>query len=261
MRLRQENQRLIRDLQGRKTAAEDALQAKSLFLAGVSHDLKQPLRAIALFMGALRHRLIAQSEVEGVYITDKVGDALHCIQGQIARLLELSRLESGALDLQVGRVDLEDLFDDLHAMFGVQAQAKGVRLVFADVGARRRSHVCTDRHMLDSVLQNLISNALKYTDKGAVYVGTRLRAQYPEGARLCIEVRDSGVGIPVQKQPLLFDAYRRFDDREGSDSHGLGLAIAKAQSSYMGCEIALTSVPGQGSTFTLCGLASGPRAD
>lgn len=256
MRLRQENQHLISDLGERKAAAESASHAKSLFLAGVSHDLKQPLRAIALYIGVLRHRLDEQADTHGVQIADKVTFGLRNVHVQISRLLALSRLESGALEVRISQVKLGELFDSLQAIFGPQAHSKGIRLVFADVGARKQDSVWTDRHMLDSVLQNLISNAIKHTAQGSVYVGTRQRTQFPMGARLCLEVRDSGSGIPLERQTLLFDAYRSFDDRAGSDSHGLGLALAKAQASHMGCDITLLSKPGSGSTFTVCGLST-----
>ncbi|CAM8671807.1 BaeS Signal transduction histidine kinase [Comamonadaceae bacterium] len=256
MRLRKENRHLIKDLSKRKAAAESASHAKSLFLAGISHDLKQPLRAIALYMGVLRHRFDSRADQDSVQIADKVAIGLHDIHGQISRLLELSQLESGAMAVHIRPLPLEELFEKLQALFGPQAEAQGIRLVFAKVKARRQSTVLTDRQMLDSVLQNLISNAIKHTARGVVYVGTRQRTQYPSGAQLCIEVRDSGSGIPPERQPLLFDAYRSFDDRRASNSHGLGLALAKAQASYMGCDIALRSDPGAGTTFTICGLTT-----
>ena len=113
--------------------------------------------------------------------------------------------------------------------------------------------------MFDSILQNFISNASKYTEKGAVYVGVRRRESYRDGRQLCIEVRDSGCGIPVAKQIFLFDAYRSFDDHKASQSHGLGLAIAKAQATYLTADIAVRSSPDQGTVFTLCGLSTQNR--
>ena len=118
----------------------------------------------------------------------------------------------------------------------------------------RQRQVWADRRMLESILANFVSNAIKHAEGGRVYVGTRLRTSYPEGQQLCVEVRDNGSGIAPHQLPLLFDAYRSFDDRQASESHGLGLAIAKAQATYLGCDIAVNSAPGHGSTFTLCGL-------
>jgi signal transduction histidine kinase len=146
------------------------------------------------------------------------------------------------------------VFARAEELFSGQAQAKGIRLQFAALPFRNHQQVKTDQRMLESVLENLNSNAVKHTELGAVYVGTRLRTSFPTGQQLCIEVRDSGVGIAAELVPLVFDAYRSFDDRKSSESHGLGLAIARAQASYLGCEITVVSKPGHGSTFTLCGL-------
>lgn len=258
IRLRWENQRLIRDLELRKAEAEEASRTKSLFLAGVSHDLKQPVRAISLYGAVLRHQAGPGSVVAET--ATKIEAAAGEVHTQIHRLLELSRLESGTLDLKPEAVDLRVLFARLGALFGEQARAKGLRLHLATPRAGLR--VWADPALLLSVLQNFISNALKNTGSGTVSVDIRHRpSTWPERP-LCIEVRDSGSGIPAERLPLLFDAYRSFDDRSASESHGLGLAIAKAQASYLGCDIAVNSAPGRGSTFTLCGLrAAAPSID
>ncbi len=254
MRLRFEKQSLIKDLELRKADAESASRNKSLFLAGVSHDLKQPIRAIAMYTGFLRHSAPRDGAPSVVTQTaEKIETAVSAIHGQISRLLELSRLESGAMPLNLEALDLDDLFTHVRELVAGDAQARGVQLRFA-LGRQRQ--VWADRRMLESILANFVSNAIKHAEGGRVYVGTRLRASYPEGQQLCIEVRDNGSGIAPHQLPLLFDAYRSFDDRQASESHGLGLAIAKAQATYLGCDIAVASAPGRGSTFTLCGLRS-----
>lgn len=253
MRLRHENQNLIEDLGLRRVEAENASRTKSLFLAGISHDLKQPLRAIAMYTGFLRHSAAGVGGEPAVVAQTaaKIETAVAAIQGQVARLLELSRLESGTLALKLEAVSLHEVFAHVERLLGAQAQARGVRLHFATT----RRQVQADRGMLDSILQNLVSNAIQHTEAGQrVYVGTRWRQQYPPEQRLCIEVRDAGNGVAAERLPLLFDAYRSFDDRRGSESHGLGLAIAQAQAAYLGGEIVVVSQPGCGSTFTLCGL-------
>lgn len=254
MRLRHENQSLIADLELRNAEVESASQNKSLFLAGVSHDLKQPIRAIAMYTGFLRHHAPPDSGSSVVTQTaEKIEAAVSAIHGQISRLLELSRLESGAMPLNPEWIDLDDVLTPVHQLLAPQAQNRGVQLRLA-LGRQRQ--VWADRRMLESILTNFIGNAIKHAERGRVYVGTRLRDQYPAGQQLCIEVRDNGSGIPAHQLPLLFDAYRSFDDRQASESHGLGLAIAKAQASYLGCDIDVNSAPGCGSTFTLCGLRS-----
>lgn len=254
MRLRHENQNLIEDLGFRRAEAESASRTKSLFLAGISHDLKQPLRAIAMYTGFLRHSAPQVGGETVVQTASKIETAVASIHGQVNRLLELSRLESGSMEVILEAVALTEVFAHVESIFAAQAQAKGVRLHFAAA----RHHVLADRGMLDSILQNLVSNAIKNTEQGAVYVGTRMRTRYPVGQQLCVEVRDSGSGVAAERIPLLFDAYRSFDDRVASESHGLGLAIAKAQASYLGSDIMVVSQPGCGSTFTFCGLRTLP---
>jgi signal transduction histidine kinase len=253
MRLRFDNQRLIAELEKRNAEVESASRNKSLFLAGVSHDLKQPIRAIGMYTGVLRHSAARNTTPPALVAqtAGKIEAAISAIHDQISRLLELSRLESGAIPLKLESLDLDDVFTPVHHLLAPQAQARGVQLRFA-LGRQRQ--VWADRRMLESIVTNFISNAIKHTEGGRVYVGTRWRTSYPEGQRLCIEVRDSGSGIATHQLPLLFEAYRSFDDRAASESHGLGLAIAKAQATYLGCDIVVASKPGLGSTFTLCGL-------
>nr|WP_315495570.1 HAMP domain-containing sensor histidine kinase [uncultured Rhodoferax sp.] len=258
MRLRYENQQLIEVLGERKAAAEGASKTKSLFLAGVSHDLKQPIRSMGLYLGVLQHTEVQAQATALASVVPKMEKALAELHGQVSRLLELSRLESGALQLHMEQVALQPVFAGLNALFGDQARNKGIRLHFANTSERRHAAVWADRRLLESILQNLVSNAIKHTPAGAVYVGTRVRLDYPEGRQLCLEVRDSGTGIASHLQPQIFEAYRSFDDRAASESHGLGLAIAKAQATYLGCDIRLASAAGAGATFTLCGLAVAP---
>ncbi|MDC8770281.1 sensor histidine kinase [Roseateles albus] len=256
VRLRYEKQQLIEDLSERRAAAEHASSTKSLFLAGVSHDLKQPIRALGLYLGVLEHT----QRQERADVVDKVAPkmqmALGELHGQVTRLLELSRLESGALEVTMVRVDLDSLFAGLHALFEAQAAGKGIRLRFANLERLRSRALWVDLQMLESILQNLISNAIKHTAVGTVYIGVRQRKAYRRGRQLCIEVRDTGSGIALEQQSYLFDAYRSFDDRKASESHGLGLAIAKAQATYLGASIAVRSAPGRGSVFTVCGLST-----
>lgn len=252
VRLRFDNQRMIGELELRNAEVESASRNKSLFLAGVSHDLKQPIRAIGMYTGYLRHSAVQEVSPQLITQTaEKIESAAGVVHRQISRLLELSRLESGAMPLHFEPLDLNDTFEQVHELLGSEALARGVQLRFA-LGQHRK--VWVDRRMLESILVNFVSNAIKHAEHGRVYVGSRLKSGYPPGQRLCIEVRDNGTGIAAEQLPLLFDAYRSFDDRQASESHGLGLAIAKAQATYLGCDITVSSRPGCGSTFTLAGL-------
>jgi hypothetical protein len=256
MRLRHDNQRLIHDLELRKAQAEEASRTKSLFLAGVSHDLKQPIRAIAMYSGYLRHLVAPQIERQVVLQTAvKIDAAVGSVQNQISRLLELSQLETGAMPVRLEPLDLDEVLRHVRDEMAQSATSHAVTVRFA---SGRSYRVLADRRMLESILANFVSNAIRHSPGGRVYVGTRLRNGYPEGQRLCIEVRDNGTGIEAHLQPLLFDAYRSFDDRRSSDGHGLGLAIAKTQATYLTCDIQVRSKSGAGSTFTLCGLRTLP---
>ncbi|CAM8671795.1 BaeS Signal transduction histidine kinase [Comamonadaceae bacterium] len=254
MRLRFDNQRLIADLEQRNAEVEKTSRNKSLFLAGVSHDLKQPIRAIGMYTGFLRHSTSKGLSPSVVLQTaDKIETAASAVHRQISRLLELSRLESGSMPVQLEALNLHDVLKPVHELLSSEAHTRRVQLRFA-AGCSRQ--VWADRRMLESILINFISNAIKHAEGRRVYVGTRVRTSYPEGQRLCIEVRDGGTGIAAYQLPWLFEAYQSFDDRAASESHGLGLAIAKAQATYLGCEIDVRSQLGCGSTFTLCGLRS-----
>lgn len=261
VKLRYENHRLIADLGERQAVAENAYKTKSLFLAGVSHDLKQPILAIGLYLGVLRHAKREDSVNVLETVTPKMENALGDLHGQVMRLLDLSRLESGAFQLQMEWVDLPEIFSTLNAFFDAHARRKGLRLRFAEVANRHGKVVWVDKRMLESILQNLISNAIKQTSNGAVYVGTRVRIRGQECRQLCIEVRDSGIGIPPEQHAFLFEAYRSFDDRQANESHGLGLAIAKAQAEYLNATILLRSATGEGSVFTVCGLRTEGNQD
>lgn len=254
VRLRFENQRLIEDLEVRKSQAEEASRTKSLFLAGVSHDLKQPVRAIAMYAGSLRHTRASHVEFERVALTAaKIETAVGSVHAQIHRLLELSRLESGAMPVHFEPLCLAEVFARVEQTVAPLASARHVRLRFANSRGR---WIRADRDMLESILVNLVSNALQHAGGARVYLGIRRRLGHPDGHHLCIEVRDDGVGIDEQVLPSLFEAYRSFDDRRSRESHGLGLAIAKAQATHLGCDIEVRSQPGCGATFTVCGLAA-----
>ena len=249
IRLRHENQQLIGDLTQRKAEAENAARIKGLFLAGVSHDLKQPVRAISLYTGFLqRSPLSALGEARLHDTVHKIDTAARDIHHQINRLLELSRLESGAAPVHLSPVNLGERLHHAVAQWATEAQARAVAV---HVREGTPVHLNTDQRMLDSILHNLLGNAIKHAQGTRVLVAVR-----HQRTGLCIEVRDNGQGIAPERLPQLFDAYRSFDDRQATgDSHGLGLAIVRAQAGYLGGDIDVRSAPGQGSTFVFMGPA------
>jgi len=223
-----------------KAEAERANAGKTRFLAAAGHDLMQPLNAAGLFAGALAQ--MSQGREQRALLADLEG-CLHSAEGLISDLLDISRLDTGAMRTQVTDVALAGIFDSIDAEFRLTAGKKRIAL------AVRKSHVVvrTDPRLFRRVLQNFVSNALRYTTAGRVVVGMRRR-----GCRVRIEVWDTGAGIAPEQQAHVFEEfYRGSDRREADDARGfgLGLAIAERIARVLGHRIGLRSTPGRGSMF------------
>lgn len=238
--LRHQNLALAQRLAEEKIAVEESSRIKSLFLAGVSHDLKHPLNALGLYLGYIKVR------------PDDVGRTLAGMQQAVggmnellSRLLELSRLESGEVTPRKQRTDLTLLLQQSCNQFNSVATEKGLRLRLAN---HQPCFINTDPVMFRSIVDNLIGNAVRYTAQGKVLVGIRRRTP-----GLLLQVMDSGPGIPNEHQPLLFDAYRRFDDTRDQNhgGYGLGLTLVKKQCDLLGYRIEVQSETGRGSIFTI----------
>lgn len=240
IRLRRENADLVARLREEKAAVEEASRGKSLFLAGVSHDLKHPLNALGHYLGYLKVQPDGLARA-----LPGIEQALAGMGGQLSRLLELSRLESGAVQPKRLPTDVVGLLLAACRTVTPSALGKGLRVV---PRVPARVELASDERMLQSIFDNLIANAVRYTERGGVLVALRRR-----GAAWRVEVWDTGPGIPAQRLPLLFDAYRRFDDRSRSadKGFGLGLALARKQCELLGYRIDVGSRPGRGSVFVV----------
>jgi histidine kinase len=228
------------DLRQAKSEAEDANRYKGRFVAAAVHDLLQPLNAARMLLGALRERLAGDERT----LAERVDQSLEAQDDLLASLLELSRLDTGALQPKIESVPLSPLFSGLAAQFGVVAQARGLRLRVVDTQLSVRS----DALLLRRALQNLLSNALQYTRNGGVLLGCRR-----EDTHVRIEVWDTGIGIAESKQAAIFEEFRRLDsgiDRDKRNA-GLGLSIVDRIAKLLGHEIVLRSTPGRGSVFSL----------
>ena len=240
-----QNARLAEALRQERDAVQAIMRAKDLYQAGVTHDLRQPVHALALhvsYLRALPPRELTSPKVGEVW--DGVQAALHGISGRLTRLLDLSRLESGEVKATVEEVPLEDLLRACRTQFAPIAAQKRLELRVRPSKLR----VTTDPRMLQSILDNLVSNALRYTEHGGVLVGARHRSGRAE-----IQVYDTGRGIPAAVVPEIFIPYRRFDDRarDRQEGHGLGLALARKQADTLGHALSVRSVPGRGSCFSV----------
>ena len=221
-------------------AAERANASKSRFVAAASHDLLQPLSAAKLFMASLSDKIDTPSEQA---VLSKAETALGAAEQIIDALLNISKLESDGLSFDIRPVALREVFDPLRDEMEILAAQKGLRLRILD-----SSHVVkSDPAYLRRIVQNLLTNAIRYTDTGRIVVGARRNG---ESAR--IEVWDTGPGIAEQDQNSIFEEFRRLDAKASdNDGLGLGLAIVERACARLGHPLGLWSELGRGSCFML----------
>ncbi len=224
-------------LSAANAALAEATRSKTRFLAAASHDLIQPLNAARLFASALGEEVAGSPALERL-VTDLDGSIV-AADRLIRALLEISKLDSGAVIPAPEPIALDQLFEDVAREFGLQAQAKGLRLR----RVRTSVWVMADRALLTAVLRNLLGNAVRYTAAGGVLIGVRRRGP---GALICIH--DTGRGIAPEDIERIFAEFERgaSTDREGL---GLGLAIVRRAGRLLALEVETTSTPGRGSCF------------
>ena len=227
-----------RDLEQARREAEAANRYKTRFVAAAVHDLLQPLNAARMFVSALRGHL---HEPAGRQVADHVESALQAQDAILASLLEISRMESGQLHPQLRDFALQPLLDNLLREFGILADSRGLSLHGIATGAVVR----TDEALLRRILQNFLSNAVRYTRRGRILMGVRR-----DGQQLRIEVHDQGPGIPHSLQREIFEEFRRLDDGDERGA-GLGLAIVERIARLLGHRIGLRSRVGHGSVFSV----------
>lgn len=228
------------DLEQARAEAEAANRYKGRFVAAAVHDLLQPLNAARMFLSGLRTRL---PDAATRALASHIESALAAQDGILASLLEIARLESGTLQTDVRDIALGPMLDALAREAGVLAEARGLRLDHVPT----RVWITSDATLLRRLLQNLLSNAVRYTAQGRIVLGCRRI-----GDAVRIEVHDTGPGIPPNRQREIFEEFRRLDD--GVDSErgaGLGLAIVDRTARLLGHRISLRSRPGVGSVFAV----------
>ncbi len=233
-----------------KEAAEHANIAKSKFLAAASHDLRQPIHALGLFLAALKNEL---HESEQLRILANIEASVAAMEGLFNSLLDISRLDAGVLEVHERVFPVNRVLARVRTEFTHQAEAKGLKLLV--VPSRALLH--TDPLLLQRVMFNLVSNAVRYTDSGGVVVGCRRR-----NARVLIEVWDSGRGIPQDRQQDIFEEFVQLHNPERARGNGLGLglAIVERVTRLLNCPLSLRSYPQQGSVFSISVAQSEPGA-
>jgi signal transduction histidine kinase len=232
--------RLNSELALAKSTAEDANISKTRFLAAASHDILQPLNAARLYVTSLVER---QSGGEDSRLVENIDDSLEAIEEILGALLDISRLDAGAMTTSVTSFKVGDLMRSLEIEFAPIARAKGLQLTFVPSSLPVES----DRVLLRRLLQNLISNAVKYTPRGRVLVGCRRHGQ---ALQIC--VYDTGVGIPVLKRGEIFKEFHRLEQGARiARGLGLGLSIVERLARVLNHGIALDSNVSGGSFFSV----------
>ena len=236
--------RLNTELERAKAEADDANVSKTRFVAAASHDILQPLNAARLYVTSLIERQRqTDNEAEDAGLVQNIDASLEAVEEIFAALLDISRLDTGAMKPEMTDFRVDELLQRLDVEFAPLAREKGLNLRFMPCALTVRS----DRRLLRRLLQNFVSNAIKYTPAGSVLVGCRRR-----GGKLRIDVYDTGIGIPHSKRRAVFKEFHRLDQgARVARGVGLGLSIVERIARVLDSEVALKSVVARGSRFSV----------
>ncbi|KWE90808.1 hybrid sensor histidine kinase/response regulator [Burkholderia territorii] len=244
-------EQLAVDLGCQRQIADQANLAKSQFLAAASHDLRQSAHALNLLIGALHN---IPMPPEGRRLVERIERSSDALSRLFGALLDLSRLDAGSVEAQCRAFAIDTVLEYVCNDCLLDAQAKGITLSRVPCGAV----VHSDPLLVERLVRNLVSNAVRYTDRGKVVVGCRRR-----GTHLAIQVWDTGCGIPDHLQKLVFHEYYQVSnpERDHEKGFGLGLAIVRRLADLLECRLAVRSTPGRGSCFEVTmALAAGTAA-
>ena len=253
LRLRLENRQLIEQLTIQKNAAESAKEtaenareaaesanlAKTRFLAAASHDLRQPIHALNLYLGAFNPMALPP---QSATLLTKVRQCALIMDDMFRTLLDISKLDAGAVQPRISVFPLASVFSRIRLEFEPQAHAKGIDLHIV----RSSAFVRSDSGMVERILRNLVSNAIRYTERGRVVLGCRLAR-----GKIRVSVYDTGTGVEAREQSLIFEEFYQAGrgERERSKGLGLGLAIVKRLTRLLDAPLTFRSRPGHGSLF------------
>lgn len=228
-------------LEAAKAEAERATRAKSRFLASASHDLRQPLQSMALLQSLLAR---PKRSSEGLRLAALMDQTLNSMTAMLDSMLDVTRIEAGIVRPDIHPVALAPLMQRLANEFRPQCEAKGLRLRLVVC----KAHVLTDPQLLEQILRNLFSNAMKYTLSGGILLGCRRK-----NGRVNVYLCDTGIGIPESERGLIFDPYRQGYRAASLAGQGLGLGLSIVQrlARLMDHPVAVQSVAEKGSSFAI----------
>jgi two-component system, sensor histidine kinase len=246
-----DRKRIQTELMQAREGAERANLAKSRFLATASHDLRQPLQTLSLLNGALRR--VVHDSIAGEAVAQQ-GQAIEAMSHLTNALLDISKLESGAIRPDPADFAVAALFEEMRNEFAGLAASKGLELRIDASAPSAHS----DPSLVGQILRNLVSNAIKYTNRGCVQLRSTRSA-----AGVQLEVADTGIGIPTDQLPYIYDEFYQVGvaSNTSREGYGLGLSIVQRLVRLLGLKLDVQSTVGRGSTFTLELPASERRAE
>jgi two-component system, chemotaxis family, CheB/CheR fusion protein len=243
-----ERQRAETMLKSAKWHAERANLGKSRFLAGASHDLRQPLQTLSLLRGTLAKKIKDKKNEEALKLVAMLNETADALEGMLDTLLDINQLEAGMVQPEKVNFPINDLLEQLRIDFAYHARVHGLLWRVVPCG----SSVWSDPRLLGQMIRNLLSNAVKYTERGKILLGCRRR-----GDKLRIEVWDTGPGVPGGELQAIFEDFHQLDNPARERSRGLGLglglglSIVQRLGNLLGHTVDVHSRPGKGSVFTV----------
>ena len=241
------NSQLFERTKKQAAELEKANKAKDEFLSVMSHELRTPLNVILGYLRMIQEKMLGDITADQARAIDTIERHSNDLLAMVESIMEATKIEAGAVVIESQHVDLVNFLEDLKSHY-VLPQEKGLSLVWhysADLPALR-----TDELKLKRIAQNLISNAIKFTDKGRVDVSIHY---LPEQEAVELKVADTGIGIPAESQSVIFEMFRQLDSSKTREygGVGLGLYIVKKLSALLGAAIRVDSQPGHGAAFTV----------
>ncbi len=236
--------KMVEELVTAKEKAEESDRLKSAFLANLSHEIRTPMNGILGFTEILKEPgLSSRQQQKYIDIIEKSGKRM---LDTVHDLIDISRIETGQVNMHISEVNLNRQLRNIFEFFRPQVEQKGLRYILKEQVPQEMEVIITDSSKLDSILTNLLKNAIKYTCKGKIEVGCRQKGQFLE-----YYVSDTGIGVPPGRQEAIFNRFVKsdLDDVESLQGTGLGLAISKAYAELLGGDIRVESKEGVGSTF------------
>jgi PAS domain S-box-containing protein len=231
-----------------KDKAEESDQLKSAFLSNMSHEIRTPMNGILGFSELLKEPdLTGETQQEYIHIIEKSGQRMLNILNDI---VSISKIESGLMEVNIKETDMNEQIGFIHSFFKLEIEGKGIRFLVKNSLEGKEAYIQSDSEKIYGILTNLIKNAIKFTKEGTIELGCRLKTE-KESLKLEFYVKDTGIGIPKDRQKPIFDRFIQADvsGKMAYQGAGLGLSISKAYVELLGGEIWTESKEGKGSIF------------